>query len=928
MASASSKTNSSLFLLVLFLSLGQSQSSFVPIDTSFQRRRQTVRCLHKKGKRSLIKCNRYYHTKLCSSTSSESKCDELTRILRRYGFGSRLTTFSNDDLSKLPMPAEMYEGGDWKLCLILSLRPASSSAPNGNEKPPLLDVLAMNDDGLLKEKKVVDIGQITTVWSDLHETEGIDALTNSLQTSFNNAQESLQNNIFPVEKAMQNLYNGRIANRSRPQSHNHRALTKKQIPKIASQCSNPPHLEDLLRSLLKVGEDRTSRIVDSEMATDFLYSEYCRNGVEELMIRRMVGAQVLTEDAVSGGRFKRRSCQFVGFNSEAQEVHLVNGGWIAVDPSIKASTEGRRAGQKFAATSNNANEDTNVKKPLILTAADERIAHRLECLAMGDVWSSESDREEDEKMLELDVRSALNSMDLPLSPQGATSALVKIGRWSENANNNDSKSKRMNKLIEPWSPDLLDAARSLSIYENNGRESLAKICFSPNKKRPNKANSSPLADGLEGRVDLSSLPCVCIDAKRATFRDDSIGIRLRSSTGRKVNKAASKWEILVHIADVSDIYLDRGKTNGNIILPGKRDANVHLLRQASERRGQSRYDLPLGPLHLLPPVALTALSLATNKEKTPNKCVTLWAYIDERDGKLLEAGLERTVISSPNALSFAEATTLLEGNAEDAPKSLSNAKAIISVAERNLGLWSQRHRQLNQAAQKRENRLSNKEFISKELNVSSGTRTRDDGVGGSFQRSRGHRMVDSSLDLYAFAVGTLMSRAKQPIPRAAGSGADRGGRLGTAPLRRYIDGIAQRQALSVLCGYGEPLSLDECREASKIAARASDTIANVRSSKDSPMSRSRGSGNQRRQVSSLYNLARHLASTGGIQNQQQVKAVSTGHNNEVVILGVGATARCKRVKGTLKSGEKLLVEVSTIDPEKGVLDVLLVQRIG
>ena len=75
-----------------------------------------------------------------------------------------------------------------------------------------------------------------------------------------------------------------------------------------------------------------------------------------------------------------------------------------------------------------------------------------------------------------------------------------------------------------------------------------------------------------------------------------------------------------------------------------------------------------------------------------------------------------------------------------------------------------------------------------------------------------------------------MTRAKQPIPLAAGglrSGTDRRGRrIGTAPLRRYIDGLAQRQALSALCGYGVPLTVDECWEASKTAARASENSNN------------------------------------------------------------------------------------------------------
>ena len=181
-------------------------------------------------------------------------------------------------------------------------------------------------------------------------------------------------------------------------------------------------------------------------------------------------------------------------------------------------------------------------------------------------------------------------------------------------------------------------------------------------------------------------------------------------------------------------------------------------------------------------------------------------------------------------------------------------------------------------------------------------------------------MVDSSLDLYAFAVETLMSRAKQPIPRAAGSGTDRRGRLGTAPLRRYIDGLAQRQALSALCGYGKPLTLEECRKASKIAPRASDSIDNIQSSKQSSIPKT---GDKRRQVSALYELARHLESTGGIQNRRQVKALSTGRN-EVVIIGVGAVGKVKGVRGTLKSGEKMLVQVNSLDPEVGLLEVTLV----
>ncbi|KAL7434763.1 hypothetical protein ACHAXM_007571 [Skeletonema potamos] len=825
------------------------------------------------------------HTTTLFALEYETNDGIIQHILKKYGFAGRLVSLHNDDLSLRPLPAELYDKGTWKLCLITGLKLPSSSKTN-DAKPPLLQVLIMDDAGLFAENKVVDIGQITFLWSDFYERFHVspnDGLEMTLQRKYGEALQSLKSNILMTEDAMQNLYNSRIANRSRSPSNHHRhVLTKKNIPTIAA---GNILLEELLRNLIKVGDDRSSRMVDSALAIDYLYTDFCREGDDEQLMRRMIAATVLTDDANSGGRFKRRSCQFIECSSIIEDsicksITLFNGGFVSVDPSIRAGTEGR----KFAAATNQK-KDANTASPVLLTAADERIAHRLECLAMGDVWKNERfDYGDEEKTLELDVREALSTMGLPLTADGATRALIQLGRWSQN--DAETMSKKA-KVIEPWSAEVIDAARKLVTFREKRR---VEISSARKKNKP---------CDFDARVDLSSLPCVCIDAKRATFRDDCIGIRLRSSTGREVTPA-SKWEILIHIADVSIIYEDDR-------------AQFNILREAAERRGQSRYDLPFGPLHLLPPVALSALALSTDDNST-NECVSVWAYIDERDGKLIEAGLERTIIGCPQALSFDDATKLLESGSQDVPKSLINIRAIIAVAERNLSLWSRHHRESSEAAQKREKRLATKELISQELSVASGHAVRDDGVGGSFQRSRGHRLVDSSLDLYAVAITSLMKQKNKPVPRAAGSGTDRGGRLCTGPLRRYIDGMCQRQALAVLCEHGKPLSLDECKEASKIASRASDTVANLR-----PTKKRDGSITDNKQRGALHKIARHISSTGA----RTLKAISTGHNNEVVILGTGAVARCRGVKGTLKGGQKLLIEVITIDAERGLLDVSL-----
>mmetsp|Transcript_29854 Transcript_29854/g.44131 ORF Transcript_29854/g.44131 Transcript_29854/m.44131 type:complete len:120 (-) Transcript_29854:479-838(-) len=84
-------------------------------------------------------------------------------------------------------------------------------------------------------------------------------------------------------------------------------------------------------------------------------------------------------------------------------------------------------------------------------------------------------------------------------------------------------------------------------------------------------------------------------------------------------------------------------------------------------RGQNCYYLPLGPLPLLPPMVLQSLALQVNERNKasqqkllPNRCVTVWIYLDERTGQILDAGVERTLIGSPAALTYSKATHLLE----------------------------------------------------------------------------------------------------------------------------------------------------------------------------------------------------------------------------------------------------------------------------
>ena len=738
---------------------------------------------------------------------------------------------------------------------------------------------------------------------------------------------------------MQKLYHDRTVRNSNANTKG--ALTKKQIPKLAAKVEDSIKAEELLRTAMKAGPGM-HRLVDSLDAVNVLYSSKSENSHTTLR-RRLISAEVLSSDARLGGRFKRMPCSLVAAdvtdvdiseNEDDQDSATIpsitdfNGGWLAVDSGNRAGAEARKLVERSAANvdNNNISKDSSTQAQAtpssspLLTAADERIVNRLECMAMGeeiDVADSAADHGSDNTRIEVDVREVLRAMKLPVSAAGAKDALIRMGRWTEQS----TKSGNQNP-VEPWPSNVLEAASSLVNFEKKRKQQLAQHAATKNRNGQTR---------LEGRTNLSAIPCVCVDAKGTAFRDDAIGVRPRSSTGRKVTDA-SKWEILLHISDVSDIF---SPNLGECDVPYDTDA----LRQAAEKRGYSRYDLPLGPLHFMPPVALKALALEPTgqvaNQGLVNRCVTLWAYIDERTGKLVDAGLERSIISAPIPFTYSSATSLLDGNV--VPDSMSvemqKARSILALAERNLSLWSEHQRETNEAAARRHERMKAKQIISDATSPLDGERG---ATIKKFQYSRGHRIVDSALDLYGYALTNLLKRAKVPIPNAPGQGGNRRGRLGTAPLRRYVDAMAQRQALSALCNYGgPPLTKKVCNIVYQAAAKAGDAIKTVRSRKKDKSANGGGVISQRQgrannEQKALQRLESHLAriasDSGTSSKKQAIRALSTGRENEVVLEGIGLTVKCAGVDGTLKPGEKVLLHIVKLDPEKGKLRVKLASR--
>ena len=163
------------------------------------------------------------------------------------------------------------------------------------------------------------------------------------------------------------------------------------------------------------------------------------------------------------------------------------------------------------------------------------------------------------------------------------------------------------------------------------------------------------------------------------------------------------------------------------------------------------------------------------------------------------------------ALTYEEANDLLsQETAETAEPS--KTKATLDTIARLLEIWQTQRIVKSAVSRRREEKLQSRD------------RSRT-----TFARSQAHRVVDSSLDLFSYVATKLMREKRAPVCRMPGSGAGRGGRLATAPLRRFIDGMAQKQIISVLCGEDggktKRMTSDECRAISERSGRMRNAIS-------------------------------------------------------------------------------------------------------
>ena len=339
-------------------------------------------------------------------------------------------------------------------------------------------------------------------------------------------------------------------------------------------------------------------------------------------------------------------------------------------------------------------------------------------------------------------------------------------------------------LVRPenFTKEQKEAARNLKEFKSQQRQWLQSV------------DSFDAIDAVDV-VDMRKVPMVAIDSESTAFRDDGISVIENRITGQKT--------LVVSIVDVSVLFDTRLRSSplGGGATPTTQqrggaapppppphphppphkidETSREYLRKCAQDRVESIYSPKQNSL-LLPPVALKALSLS---ESDPNLCVSLFARFDV-DNNLLSTRFSRTVHGPCTVYTHEK---FAERGADD---------ATLIAAGSLLNAWSTAYKTQVVSSEKR----------------------------AAMNNSASKTLTDDSLSLYsAAAEETLGKKSKANfVIRTLGTT-----RVATAPLRRWIDGIAQSQLLRTLYPSpgNAPFGSKECRGYAKHAMAKRNEIS-------------------------------------------------------------------------------------------------------
>lgn len=305
--------------------------------------------------------------------------------------------------------------------------------------------------------------------------------------------------------------------------------------------------------------------------------------------------------------------------------------------------------------------------------------------------------------------------------------------------------------LTPWPSDLLAVSQELSDRLRARRT--VELPKTPLPRASGKRNSLGVFD-FRG----AAFPPLCLDAAGTDFADDAFQWHEESG------------ELLIHVTDVP-------------LFQPQRDCD--LLRRCAQERLLSCY-LPSGPVHMLPPTALHALSLTAAEvdAEAVNEVLTVAVRIDE-SGAITSTRVFPAWIGPVTKLSFTQAAALLVSRQDEVVGFSTRVVQSLRTVQR----WV--HRLL------RRDSFWNSNFAAA---------TEDDGLEAGLDDV--YPVLNTALSLYAnVTYATAAQLARLPVPVAwehwdrHGDGSKHGPRVrrfASQPLRSYVSLLQQRQVKAAL----------------------------------------------------------------------------------------------------------------------------------
>jgi len=481
------------------------------------------------------------------------------------------------------------------------------------------------------------------------------------------------------------------------------------------------------------------------------------------------------------------------------------------------------------------------------------------------------------------ARRVLRELGVEASPAGARALLLDVGQWVADEPEDGAPGRD----FEAFPPAALAAAKDVAAgIEQRRRDWDAEEPPPyPELYAGGLLRYLPRMPAIAvSRQDLRGLfpRAYAIDMDNTEFRDDAFSYDLQTRT------------LAVHIVDAA------------AAVP---DTHESALDEVARLRLQTQYD-GSQPLHMLPPPLLKALGLSKN---SPNECVSAVMEFDA-GGKLRRSTLVRSVIPPVRSLTFEEVSALFKDN--------SFSSVVHDDFKGLLALLMQRRRW---------RKVSKEEPQQQAALQPMKWRQRTDGSWRPevVSKTAAHQVVGDVLSLFTYIAWRFARAANLPLlPQMEDM------RIGTAPLRRYADLVAQRQLTAVLDGRA-PGSASEMEATSKwIRRKAAERASSKRAQPE--MLRLLETQEARQAwangeppmldgvVIEITPAANRSAGANATATGMDVHVRLRVGGGRIVAVASASTPAHERRAQKLKLGQAIKVRLRSVDAQRGSVEVSLI----